>query len=71
VSGSIVIAGNTIHWIETQGKCPETATKKAISTLIMATKVFGGKVVETTSQLVEWLEEQFQEYEPIEYEEKP
>jgi hypothetical protein len=29
VSGSIVVVGNTIHWMEYQGRCPESFLNKA------------------------------------------
>ena len=68
VSGSIIVAGNTVHWIEKQGKCDDSATNKAISSLVDATKIYGGQVIETGSQLIEWLEEQLsygESYEPM------
>lgn len=33
VSGSVVIAGNTIHWVEYQGTCEESELRKEISKL--------------------------------------
>jgi len=71
VSGSIVVAGNTVHWIEKQGKCDASATHKPITSLVDATKVYGGKAIKTGKQLVDWLEEQISSggsYEVIEYE---
>jgi len=68
VSGSIIVAGNTVHWIEKQGKCDDSATNKAISSLVDATKIYGGQVIETGRQLIEWLEEQLsygESYEPM------
>ena len=32
VSGSIVLVGNTIHWLEKQGKCDDGIVKTAIKT---------------------------------------
>jgi len=71
VSGSIVVAGNTVHWIEKQGKCDDSATNKAISNLVDATKMYGGHVIKTGGQLIDWFEEQMsfgESYEVIEYE---
>ncbi|MFC1523390.1 hypothetical protein ACFL6N_01235 [Thermodesulfobacteriota bacterium] len=33
VSGSIVVGGNTIHWIEKQGKCDNGMIRKAVNNL--------------------------------------
>lgn len=50
VSGSIAIAGNTLYWIEQQGKCDNSATKTAIQHLVEA----GGMLVSTGEELIEW-----------------
>jgi len=71
LSGSIIVAGNTIHWLEKQGKCPDSATSEAISKLMDSTRTYSGKVIENGNQLIEWMEEQIsfgQEYEVIDYE---
>ena len=31
VSGSIVVVNNTVHWVEKQGRCDDSATQRAIS----------------------------------------
>ena len=33
VSGSIVLAGNTVHWLEYQGRCDESEFSKQINRL--------------------------------------
>ena len=33
VSGSITLAGNTLHWLEYQGRCPSSFLRKELSTL--------------------------------------
>lgn len=33
VSGSITLAGNTLHWLEYQGRCPSSSLRKELSTL--------------------------------------
>ena len=71
VSGSIIVAGNTVHWIEAQGRCGDSATNKAVSGLVESTKMYGGQVVETCGQMIDWLEEQIsmgEEYEMIDFE---
>lgn len=57
VSGSIVVVGNTIHWIEQQGKCENSVTKRAIRKLINATKSLGGKVIHSGKELSLWLKQ--------------
>lgn len=50
VSGGIAVAGNTLYWIEQQGKCEDSATKQAIAGLESA----GGKIVKTSEELLAW-----------------
>lgn len=57
VSGSIVVVGNTINWIEQQGRCEESVTRKAVSELIDSTTKIGGKVINRGEQLVQWFQE--------------
>jgi len=57
VSGSIVVVGNTLHWIEQQGKCEDSATKKALKRLMKATKSLGGKVIHSGKELALWLKQ--------------
>ncbi len=56
VSGSIVVVGNTVHWIEEQGTCKESMTQKALTTLIESTESAGGTVVQTGKDFIHWLE---------------
>lgn len=42
VSGSIMIAGNTIHWIEQEGTCEDGMVASAISSLSGSMKSIGG-----------------------------
>lgn len=55
VSGSIVVVGNTIHWIEGQGRCDDSATNKAIEQLKSTTKKLGGVVINTKDDAINWL----------------
>ncbi len=57
VSGSIVVVGNTLHWIEQQGKCEDSATKKALRLLMKTTKSLGGKVIHSGKELALWLKQ--------------
>jgi len=63
VSGSIVVVGNTIHWIEKQGACDDSVTQQAVSKLINSTKELGGWVVKTGDEFIDWLNKQVSESE--------
>lgn len=66
VSGSIMIAGNTIHWLEAQGRCDDSATRKALNGLVEVTKSAGGKVVESYRDLSDWIEKNILQQEKVE-----
>jgi hypothetical protein len=61
VSGSIVVVGNTIHWIEKQGACDDSVTQQTVSKLINSTKELGGWVVKTGDEFIDWLKKQVSE----------
>jgi len=58
VSGSIVVVGNTIHWIEEQGRCGDSVTRQTLVGLINSAKELGGTVIKTGMELIEWFQEQ-------------
>jgi hypothetical protein len=58
VSGSIVVTGNTIHWIEKQGRCRESITQQVLEGLKRSAREVGGSVVRTGSQLIDWFQKQ-------------
>jgi hypothetical protein len=58
VSGSIVVVGNTIHWIEEQGRCDDSVTRKTLTEVINSAKKLGGTVITTCSELIEWFKKQ-------------
>ena len=58
VSGSIVVAGNTIHWIEKQGKCDDSITRQTLAGLKNSLRELGGSVINTGSGLIEWFKKQ-------------
>ena len=66
VSGSIVVVGNTIHWIEEQGRCNDSATRRTLNGLINSTRELGGHVINTGNELIEWFRRQGSSKEPIE-----
>ena len=58
VSGSIVVVGNTLHWLEEQGRCEESATRKAIDSIMESSLNAGGWVVESSKDLLDWMQSQ-------------
>jgi len=58
VSGSIVVVGNTIHWIEEQGRCDDSVTRRASTEVINSAKKLGGTVIKTGMKLIEWFKKQ-------------
>lgn len=57
VSGSIVAVGDTLHWIEKQGRCSDSMTQKAIKTLVEEKAAEGGQGIESSVELFDWFEE--------------
>lgn len=55
VSGSIVVAGNTVHWIEQEGTCDDGKIRNAIAGLSDSLSSMGGKVMSTSKDLMDWL----------------
>ncbi len=55
VSGSIVAAGNTVHWIEVQGRCPDSLTQQAVQSLVGSTTMAGGTVLRTSRDVLHWV----------------
>ena len=58
VSGSIIVVGNTIHWIEEQGRCDDSVTRMALAGMVNSAKRLGGTVIKTGMELIEWFQEQ-------------
>lgn len=54
VSGSIVVIGNTLHWIEENGRCKDGVIRKAVGQLTDAASAAGGWIVETADDLIDW-----------------
>jgi Gpi18-like mannosyltransferase len=57
VSGSIVVVGNTIHWIEKEGKCQSSTTRTIVNNLINSIKAIGGKTIQSTNELITWFKQ--------------
>ena len=54
VSGSIVVTGNTIHWIEREGTCKEGVIKEAIDELYASLASLGGWLAGSKEELLDW-----------------
>ena len=55
VSGSVVVVGNTVHWLEQQGSCDESITQKTVNGFVSGLKGAGGYLVSTSTDMMEWL----------------
>ena len=51
VSGSVVVVGNTVHWVEKQGRCDQSTTRKTVRMLIESTHSMGGRVIESADEM--------------------
>ena len=54
VSGSVVVVGNTVHWLEQQGSCDGSITQKSVNGFVSGLKGAGGYLVSTSSDMVNW-----------------
>jgi len=52
------VAGNTIHWIEKQGRCKDNATQRAVNDLVESEKKARGKLIQSGKQLIDWFNRQ-------------
>ena len=57
VSGSIVVVGNTIHWIEKEGRCENSTIQTLLNNFIGAIKAIGGKTIKSTTELITWFKQ--------------
>jgi hypothetical protein len=55
ISGSIMVAGNTVHWIEQQGICDDSETQKATTAFVNKMNATGGYLIEKKNKLINWL----------------
>ena len=60
IAGSVVVVGNTIHWLEKQGSCDESIVKRSINKLYSSTVELGGLVVKSSSDLILYLSQTHQ-----------
>ena len=55
VSGSVVVVGNTVHWLEQQGSCDDSITQKTVDGFVSGLKGAGGYLVSTSKDMFDWL----------------
>jgi len=55
VSGSIMLTGNTINWIEQEGTCEDGVIKKAIDNLSNSLSSLAGWFVTSRHDILNWL----------------
>lgn len=60
VSGSIVVVGNTIHWIEKQGKCQNSLTQTLVNNVADSMTALGGKTIQSTTELMTWFRQRLE-----------
>ena len=53
VAASVVGVGNTVHWMEKQGRCEESTVRNSINLLYEKTVDVGGSVLETGNDFVD------------------
>ena len=55
VAASVVGMGNTVHWIEKQGRCEEKTLRNSKNLLYSKTVDVGGLVLDTGNDFVDFL----------------
>ncbi len=58
VSGSVMVVGNSLHWLERQGRCDDSTTRQAVSVMRGSLESVGGWVLETGGDVMDWFQEQ-------------
>ena len=61
IAGSVVISGNTIHWLEKQGSCDDSFLNNSVNKLYSSTVELGGFVVKSSSDLINYFSKTSQE----------
>ena len=56
-SRSVVVVGNTVHWLEKQGSCEDSQVRISINKLYSSTLELGGLVMNSSSDLINYLTE--------------
>ena len=54
IAGSVVVSGNTIHWLEKQGSCEDSFLNNSVNKLYSSTVELGGIVVNSSNDLIKY-----------------
>ena len=54
IAGSVVVSGNTIHWLEKQGSCEDSFLNNSVNKLYSSTVELGGIVVSSSNDLIKY-----------------
>ena len=57
IAGAVVVVGNTVHWLEKQGSCEDSKVRISINKLYSSTLELGGLVMNSSSDLINYLTE--------------
>lgn len=55
VSGSVAVAGNSIHWLEREGRCDDGSIRKGMESFYMYVAALGGKIVNSGREILFWI----------------
>ena len=61
IAGSVVVSGNTIHWLEKQGSCEDSFLNNSLNKLYSSTVELGGIVVNSSNDLINYFSKTSQE----------
>ena len=57
VSGSVMVVGNSLHWLERQGRCDDSTTSQALEIMKGSLTSVGGWVLESGKDVIAWFRE--------------
>ena len=60
IAGSVVVSGNTIHWLEKQGSCEDSFLNNSVNKLYSSTVELGGIVVNSSNDLIKYFSKKSQ-----------
>ncbi len=58
VSGSVMVVGNSLHWLERQGRCDDSTTRQGLAVMRGSLESVGGWVLETGGDVMSWFQDQ-------------
>ena len=60
IAGSVVVSGNTIHWLEKQGSCEDSFLNTSINKLYSSTIELGGIFMSSSYDLIKYFSKKSQ-----------